>query len=54
MNKIDGNRARDLRVTAKLEDEGWTVLRVPEHDVNTKSALLETIDRLASLIRVTP
>ena len=54
VNKIDGNRARDQHVTAKLEDEGWTVLRIPEHDVNTKPALSETVDRLVSLIQATP
>ena len=54
MNKIAGNRTRDRRVTAELEDEGWTVLRVPEHDLDTKPALSETVDRLASLIRATP
>ena len=54
VDKIAGTIARDRRVSAELEDEGWTVLRVPEHDVNTKPALLETVDRLASLIRATP
>ena len=54
LNKIAGTIARDRRVTAELEDEGWTVLRVPEHDVNTKPALAETVDRLVSLIRAAP
>ena len=54
VNKIAGNRARDRRVTAELEAEGWTVLRVPEHDINTKSGLSETVDRLVSLIQATP
>ena len=54
VNKIAGNRARDRRVTAELEGEGWTVFRIPEHDLNTKSALSETVDRLVSLIRSAP
>ena len=54
VNKIAGNMARDQRVTAELEGKGWTVLRVPEHDVNMKSALSETIDTLVPLIRAAP
>ena len=54
VNKIAGNRARDRRVTDELEDEGWTVLRIPEHDIDTKSALSETVNRLVSLIRAAP
>ena len=54
VNKIAGNRTRDRRVTAELEAEGWTVLRIPEHDINTKSALSETVNRLVSLIRPPP
>lgn len=30
--KVSGNRARDDRVTALLEDAGWTVLRFWEHE----------------------
>ena len=54
VNKIAGNRARDQRVTAELESDGWTVLRVPEHDIDTKSALSATADRLVRLIRSAP
>ena len=54
VNKIAGNRTRDRRVTAELEAEGWTVLRVPEHDIDTKSALSETVNRLVSLIQAAP
>lgn len=50
VNKIVENRQRDLRVTRDLTDAGWTVLRVPEHDVRTKAALAETVDRLATVI----
>ena len=48
--KIATNRRRDERVTATLETEGWTVLRIPEHDVRTKSALAETVDRVSALL----
>ena len=54
VNKVAGNRARDRRVTAQLEADGWTVLRIPEHDIDTKSALSETVDRLVSLIQAAP
>ena len=54
VNKIAGNRARDRRVTAELEADGWTVLRIPEHDIDTKTALSETVNRLVSLIRAAP
>ena len=32
-------------------DAGWTVIRIPEHDVRTKAALTETVDRLTALIQ---
>lgn len=51
VNKINANRERDLRVTKTLTDAGWTVLRIPEHDVRTKKALAETIDRLIPIIQ---
>lgn len=50
VDKINANRKRDLRVTRELTDAGWTVLRIPEHDVRTKSALAETIDHLVPTI----
>ena len=51
IEKIRVNKERDLHVTKKLTDEGWTVFRVPEHDVRTKTALSATIDRLVQYIR---
>ena len=50
VDKIRTNRERDLRVTGELTDAGWTVFRIPEHDVRTKAALAETIDRLVPVI----
>ena len=52
VEKIRANKERDSRVTKKLTEEGWTVLRVPEHDVKTKTALEKTIDRLFNLIHL--
>lgn len=48
VNKIAGNRKRDRQVTTALESDGWTVLRIPEHDVRKKALLKRTVDRLAS------
>lgn len=48
--KIATNRDRDQRVTVSLQSEGWTVLRIPEHEVRTKAALAQTIEHLASLL----
>ena len=53
-DRIAGNKARDQRVTVHLQEEGWTVLRIPEHDVNTKSALSETVGWLFQLIQTAP
>ena len=54
INKIYANRERDRRITAELESVGWIVVRVPEHDIRTKSALARTIDRLVPLIQAVP
>ena len=50
VDKIANNRERDSRVTANLENDGWTVLRIPEHEVRTKAALSRTVERLVSLL----
>ena len=54
VNKITATQERDRRVTTELESEGWTVFRVPEHDVRTKTALARTIERLVPLIQAEP
>lgn len=33
-NKIARNRTRDLDVTQRLQDDGWTVIRVWEHELH--------------------
>jgi DNA mismatch endonuclease (patch repair protein) len=50
LTKIRGNQERDRRVTASHEADGWTVVRVPEHDLRTKAGLAQTADRIESLI----
>lgn len=50
LGKIEGNRRRDRRVTAALEDEGWRVLRVPEHDIRTKLSFHHTLDYISALV----
>jgi len=49
--KIEANVERDQQVTTRLESEGWTVVRVPEHSVRTKRRLQETADRLSGTMR---
>lgn len=42
--KLERNAARDLRVTQALEDEGWTVIRIWEHEsVDDAVQAIETI-----------
>lgn len=43
-DKIGGNKARDRRHMAHLRREGWTVLRIWEHDV--KKNLNSCVDRI--------
>ena len=38
MNKINGNVARDARVNEQLEKDGWTVVRIWEHEIRKESA----------------
>ena len=54
VKKIETNKKRDQRVTSELKSQGWTVLRVPEHDVRTKAALAQTVNRLLPLIQSGP
>ena len=51
VNKINSNKQRDIRVTRELTDAGWTVFRIPEHDVRTKVALAGTLNRLVPQIQ---
>jgi DNA mismatch endonuclease Vsr len=53
IGKIAANRKRDRRVTTELENSGWTVIRIPEHDLRTKAALAKTVVAIAEFIRAT-
>src|SRR3954451_11742190 len=44
--KIGGNRDRDRRQTAALEDAGWTVLRIWEHE-----SLNDALSRVVARVR---
>ena len=50
IGKIEANRSRDQRVTTTLQEDGWVVLRIPEHDLHTKGSLAEVAERIASLL----
>ena|SRR2546421_5990659 len=48
--KIAATVERDQRQTGYLEQQGWTVLRVWEHEINT-TGLPEVVSRIASVVR---
>ena len=51
-HKIDTNRRRDIRVTAKLRREGWTVVRVKECKVLWPSTLQRITAAVGNRTRV--
>ena len=48
VNKIEGNMARDQRVTAELQDLGWLVVRFWESDILTNPE--EVVEFIARLV----
>ena len=50
IDKIQANQRRDERVTASLEEKGWAVLRIPEHELRNKTSLSGTATRVAKLV----
>ena len=44
--KVARNVARDARVTAELEAEGWSVIRMWEHEIKEPSKMLRALARL--------
>jgi DNA mismatch endonuclease (patch repair protein) len=48
--KIEDNRARDIRQTRQLEDCGWTVLRYWEHDLTSEN-LPEVCNKIEKTVR---
>lgn len=49
--KFEKNIARDARVTAQLEEQGWKVLVAWECELSTPAKALQVGERLAFLIR---
>jgi DNA mismatch endonuclease (patch repair protein) len=54
--KIEVNRLRDADTTARLRDEGWTVLRIWEHEAPSEAAkhVIELITAARSSLRDIP
>ena len=50
--KLGGNRRRDAEINARLSAEGWTVLRVWEHEIREDVA--PVAGRIARMLRATP
>ena len=48
--KIAGNRKRDKKVTEKLREEGWLVLRIWEHSIKKPQSLKWWLTRIETLI----
>ena len=42
--KISGNKKRDRKINKQLEEEGWKVIRIWEHDI--KQNLEKTVNRI--------
>ena len=49
--KIAGNVERDKKVTARLEADGWKVLRVPEHELQTAQSVNTVADVIAAYLQ---
>ena len=47
--KLEGNRRRDAEVNALLRAEGWTVLRIWEHEIRRNAS--HVAERIARMIR---
>ena len=54
--KIEANRLRDADTTARLRDEGWTVLRIWEHEAPSEASksVIELITVARSCLREVP
>lgn len=50
LDKLARNRDRDKRVSADLANQGWTVVRIPEHDLRTKGRLEATVKWLSAAL----
>ena len=45
-NKLEGNKLRDIYVTQTLENEGWKVIRIWEHELKNSASIAERINTL--------
>jgi DNA mismatch endonuclease (patch repair protein) len=52
-SKVEGNVARDARVTQDLTGAGWTVVRVPEHCIRRLADFTATIEEADALLEAT-
>lgn len=43
--KIDGNKRRDKRLTSRLRNNGWKVIRFWEHDICRADKVVRTLGR---------
>ena len=50
--KIEGNRARDRKVTRKLRAEGWTVVRIWEHALKKPGPVMARLRRAVGTMRL--
>lgn len=50
-SKIERNRVRDQRVDQELGAQGWTVVRVWEHEVSSRQKLTDVASRLRRQLR---
>jgi len=50
VNKIDGNKQRDGRVTKELRKMGWIVFRFWEHELAGTASLNRKINRIKEII----
>lgn len=44
--KLEMNKRRDRETTAALEDEGWIVIRVWEHELKSPESMIESIKQV--------
>jgi len=52
VDKIEGNIKRDKKVTSKLKESGWTVIRIWEHKIkNDLSLVVEQVEKALTKVQ---
>jgi len=51
-NKLETNRARDLKVTTDLIASGWLVIRIWEHELKNETSLSRQADRILEAVKL--